>query len=576
MSNANINKNKKEQKAIPIGISDFKEIIEGNYCYVDKSLCIKELLDNRAKVTLLPRPRRFGKTLTLSMLRYFFEKSSESHAPLFEKLAIAQHPEIMKQQGQCPVIFFTFKEAKQADWENCYAKLSEVISNLFIEHNYLLELSTLTEKERAHFIALSEQNASYEVVTSSLKNLSFYLEQYHGAKPVVLIDEYDAPIHSGYGNGYYEKIIDFIRSFLGAGLKDNNALNFAVMTGILRVAKESIFSGLNHLAVYTILDDPFAKTFGFTQPEVDRLLQEYDLVDQAEEVRSWYNGYTIGTLHGVYNPWSLLNFLMLRKIGTYWLNTSDNQLIHQVLSASSASFKADLENLMAEKSIEKEIDALVNFQRLDHYVEAVWSLLLFSGYLTVISQRREDTDFYYELKIPNKEVFSFYKKTVLGWFSQRSDPDYYLSMLRALTAGELERFKDYFEMIVIHSLSSFDLRGDEQENFYHALVLGMLVSLSESHEVISNRESGFGRYDIMIIPKNISGGKPGIIIEFKRVNGRLKESLEQAVVSALKQIEEKQYQAQLEARGIKNIIKLGIAFEGKQCLVREAGEAPAA
>ena len=371
-----------QRRPLPMGISDFKKIRENGCYYVDKTLIIKELLESRSEVVLLPRPRRFGKTLTLSMLRYFFEKSSDSRAALFEKLAIAQHPEIMKHQGHYPVIFFTFKEAKNNSWESCYAKLAEVMSHVYKEHHYLLNASFFTHQERDDFNAILEKKAQLTVLSSSLKNLSSYLEQYHEVKPIVLIDEYDAPVHSGYEHGYYDKIIDFIRSFLGAGLKDNIALNFCVITGILRIAKESIFSGLNNVVVYSLIHNKYAESFGFTQNEVDELLKVYDLIELSDEIKRWYNGYTIGDNTEIYNPWSIINFVNNRELAPYWLNTSDNVLIKKLVTQSPPEVKQEFELLLTGHVIEKKLSESIVLTSLEREEGTLWSLLLQTGYLS--------------------------------------------------------------------------------------------------------------------------------------------------------------------------------------------------
>ena len=563
-----------QRRPLPMGISDFKEMREKNFYYVDKTLCIKELVEAQSKVVLLPRPRRFGKTLTLSMLRYFFEKSSDSRAALFEKLAIAQHPEIMKHQGRYPVIFFTFKETKNNSWESCYAKLAEVMSHVYKEHLYLLNASFFTHQERDDFNAILEKKAQLTVLSSSLKNLSSYLEQYHEVKPIVLIDEYDAPVHSGYEHGYYDKIIDFIRSFLGAGLKDNIALNFCVITGILRIAKESIFSGLNNVVVYSLIHNKYAESFGFTQNEVDELLKVYDLIELSDEIKRWYNGYTIGDNTEIYNPWSIINFVNNRELAPYWLNTSDNVLIKKLVTQSPPEVKQEFELLLTGHVIEKKLSESIVLTSLEREEGTLWSLLLQTGYLSCKEIFLKGRVLTAHLCIPNEEVRSFYDDLIEYWMTSNSSAFTYLNMLSALTSGQIESFKDYFTAVLLNSVGLFDTGGREAEKFYHALVLGMLVSLSETHEVISNRESGFGRYDIMIIPKQLTDAagrqKPGIIIEFKSVNKRTRETLKKAAQSALAQIEERQYQAQLLARGVKKIIKLAIAFDGKKSLIQEA------
>lgn len=563
-----------ENKPLPMGISDFKEMREKDFYYVDKTFCIKELVEAQSKVVLLPRPRRFGKTLTLSMLRYFFEKSNESQAALFDGLAVSQFPEIMKHQGQYPVIFFTFKEAKQPGWEACFTEIMRVIRHEYERHAYLLESNFLLAYDRTLFKNIMMQHDDPALYRSALKNLSYYLEQYHGVKPIILIDEYDAPVHGGYEHGYYDKIIDFIRSFLGAGLKDNNSLNFSVITGILRIAKESIFSGLNNIVVYSLINNKYAESFGFTQGEVDELLTAYNLTNLSEEIKHWYNGYTVGKNTGIYNPWSIINFVNNRELGPYWLNTSDNLLVKRLVTQSPPEVKQELELLLTGHALEKKLNESLVLTALEREEGALWSLLLQTGYLSCKEIFLKGRVLTALLCIPNEEVRSFYDDLIEYWMTHNSSAFTYLQMLAALTSGQIESFKDYFTAVLLNSVGLFDTGGQQAEKFYHALVLGMLVSLSETHDVISNRESGFGRYDIMIIPKELTGPdaahKPGIIIEFKSVNKRTKETLKKAAENALAQIEERQYHAQLVARGVKKIIKLAIAFDGKKSLIQEA------
>ncbi len=565
---------KKRKKHIPIGIDDFKELIEEYYYFADKTLFIKELLDSKAKVTLITRPRRFGKTLNLSMVRYFFEKILASASPqsdavdlrraLFAGLAIEQHADCMKHQGKYPVIWLTLKDVKTDAWDSCYDKICRVIASEFKRHFEALQpwLSELESGQIAEIIAGTASQAQYE---NALLDLSFYLERAYQSKVIILIDEYDAPVYAGYFNGYYNEVVNFLRGFLGAGLKGNISLNFGLLSGILRVAKESIFSGINNLEVCTLLRKDYDDKFGFLENEVADLFSYFDLQNRHDEVRQWYDGYRSGN-YLVYNPWSIINLIKNRgQIEPYWVNTSDNALITDRLKKSSSMMKEELEILVTGGKIKKPIQENITMPDIDSSEGALWEFLLFCGYLTFENYRREGRSFFAELSLPNEEVATVYETSFKQWFLDRSTMRDYTKMLENLVAGQPIYFKQMFERFSRETLSYFDVRGNEPEQFYHALVLGMLASLVQTHEVRSNRESGYGRYDVMIIPKDHQ--KSGIIIEFKNVEIQTHETLEMAAKNALKQIEERQYETELRARGIKTVLKFGIAFQGKESLV---------
>jgi hypothetical protein len=563
------------KKSLPIGISDFEKLISENYYFVDKSLFIKEILDNKAEVTLIPRPRRFGKTLNLSMLQYFFEATKKTQKHLFDNLEISKHPAIIQEhQGKYPVIFITFKDIKQLTWDSCYDKIQQLISNEFNRHSYLLEASGLNLTQKKDFEAIIDRTASQASYENSIKDLCEYLEKYHKQKPIILIDEYDSPIQAGFINNYYNDIINFMRGLLCAGLKDNNSLGFAVLTGILRIAKESIFSGVNNLDVCSILNSEYADKFGLTQDEVSKLLHYYGITDTSvaesiSEVKKWYDGYSTQTDISLYNPWSIINFAKKGGIfQPYWINTSSNDIVKELFLQGEIGLKRNIESMIAGNEIEKPVSENIVFQQVYSRTDAVWSFLLFSGYLTFTAWYLKDGLRYCKLKIPNEEVSSFYKEVVLDWLKEKLNFEDYTQMLQSLVSGDVEQFKEIFYDITLKSFSYFDIKGKEPENFYHAFVLGMLVSLEATHQVKSNRESGYGRYDVMLIPKNTQS--LGILIEFKKVNKRRNETLEIAADNALKQIYDKKYAAELESLGIKKILKLGISFEGKKCLIKEA------
>jgi predicted AAA-ATPase/PD-(D/E)XK nuclease superfamily protein len=551
-------------KRLPIGSTNFKEIIEKDYYYIDKTLLIKELLDRGNKVTLLPRPRRFGKTLNLSMLNYFFSNTEQAEH-LFVDTAIAQHPDCIAYQGKYPVIFITFKDVKVSNWQDAYAKIQGVIISEYDRLQKTL-MNSMTATERAYVDQILTRTALKDTCEKSLQILSNLLYHHYQKKVVILIDEYDAPIHAAFTHGYYKEMVEFIRNLFSAALKDNDALEFSVMTGILRTAKEGIFSGLNNLKVYSILQEPFSHHFGFTQREVDACLADYDLANKHQEIKSWYNGYQFANTT-IYNPWSILN--CMQDQGTlipYWSNTSDNALVKMLITKSDESIKTELESLLQEKTITKNIDEAFVFPGIERNENAIWSLLVFSGYLT--SARQELTtegSWLCELAIPNREVFILYKNLVSSSFQEILNDANIRSLREALIQGNGILFEEILQHYVLNSISVFDLPKNEPEKSYHLFVLGLLVTLQDSYDVVSNRESGFGRYDIMLIPKD--SAKRGIIIEFKRTLS--KETLEIAADKALEQIRTKQYVQELKKRGIKIMSAFGIAFKGKKVLLKQ-------
>jgi hypothetical protein len=555
------------KKNLPIGISDFETMIDANCYYIDKSLMIKEILETTSAVTLLPRPRRFGKTLNLSMLQYFFEKNKESKLHLFNGLAIAQDSKSMEHQGQYPIVFLTFKDVKSDEWEMCYKLLRLLISKEFARHAYLLNGDTLTFIEKKLFNDVMNLEADEAVYQNSLKDLIDYLARYHQKKVIILIDEYDTPVLAGYHLEYHKKVISFMRGFLGSGLKDQKDLFRAIITGILCIAKESIFSGLNNLDVCALMNDAYADRFGLLERDVHTMLEHYGLVDKIDEVRAWYNGYKSGQ-HTIYNPWSIIH--LIRNNGffqAYWVNTSDNQLIKDLALQADQTVKDDFQLLIEKKTINKTISDNIVFENLNSDTSTFWSLMLMTGYLTYQNKETVVETVKADLLIPNTEILALFKTIITGWFEQSAGKLHYDHLLASLVSGDITSFKKIFSRVVASCLSYFDVGGDEPERFYHAFVLGMLVSLMKTHAVKSNRESGYGRYDVMIIPHDKS--KPSIIIEFKRIDLPDKETLEQIAQEALQQIEDKQYEQELRDLGFTNIIKLGIAFQGKQVLVLE-------
>lgn len=547
-----------KQQEIPIGISDFRKMREDGYYYIDKTGFIRDVMNASAEVLLLPRPRRFGKTLNMSMLHYFFEKCDEDRSGLFQGLMV-YHDEVFSQLGTYPVISLTFKDVRNRNWTECQESLHEVIYQAYAQHRYLLESDALFSEEKEYIHQIIHRTLNAPGYQRSLKYLSDYLCRHHGKRVIILIDEYDAPVHAGYAHGYYEDVIVFLRNFLSGGLKDNPHLKKGVLTGILRVARESIFSGLNNPGVYTLLSPRFSEAFGFTEPEVKSLLKDYDMEAQYDKVSFWYNGYQFGKTV-IYNPWSVLNYIVNQgEPNTYWANTGNPAIIEALVTKGGTILREELGQLMENETIEKPVYEDIVMRNLETQEDLVWSFLLFSGYLKPIE--RVDSE-RYRLHIPNQEVRMIYRQLVRSWFTKRVESPKVENMLKALEAGNVEEFERYLTDIVEKVVSYHDTSEPEPEKFYHAFVLGLLVWLEGKYTVKSNRESGYGRYDVMLIPENRN--KQGIIIEFKKVDTYKKEKPEQALDKAMQQIEEKRYGAELEAAGVQNILKLAIAFRGKE------------
>jgi hypothetical protein len=578
-------------KKFAVGESDFKDIIKGNYYYVDKSLFIKEILDRGEKVILIPRPRRFGKTLNITMLKYFYDCCPEdlprvpgtpaadnkpvtpgnTYKSLFSSLAIANAgPQYLEKMGQHPVIFLTFKNIKEPDWETCRSKIKQLIQKEYLRHSYLLENQKLMSPEQDYFrrvIDLKGDQGDYE---NSLENLLIFLNRYYGQRAVILIDEYDAPVHAGFTCGYYDEVINFIRNFLCGGLKDTGQyLEKGVLTGIMRVARESIFSGLNNPGVFTFLSEEFNDKFGFTEKEVETLLTVFNVLDRYEEVQQWYNGYNFGG-RIIYNPWSITNFLSStgKELKHYWVNTSDNAIVDSLLSREGKELRKELEQLIRGESIEKAIDENIILKEVTRREDLLWSFLLMGGYLKQTDKRRDPASgkTFYKLSIPNEEVKITYTGIIDRYFSDKIENEQLEIMLKALIDGDIKLFEKMLKMIVLAVFSYHDFSG-EPEKVYHALVAGLLVWISNTHEIKSNRESGYGRYDIMIIPKDLA--KTGYVMEFKTVDTEENETVESAVKAALKQIAEKKYETELVQRGVKNYKKLAVVFNGKDVTVKK-------
>ena len=559
-------------RTVGIGIQDFSDIRKNNYFYVDKTPFIKEWWESGDSVTLITRPRRFGKTLNMSMLEQFFSIRYAGKGELFEGLSIWQEEKYRELQGTYPVISLSFANVKEEDYERTRYKICQLLENLYIKHSYLLDSDVMTQKDNDFFNRVSADMNDGDA-TMAIHQLSDYLTRYHGKKTIVLLDEYDTPMQEAYVRGYWEELVTFTRSMFNSAFKTNPYLERGMMTGITRVSKESIFSDLNNLKVVTTTSDEYADAFGFTEQEVFAALEEFGYVER-EKVKFWYDGFFFGALKDIYNPWSILNYLDTGKFTTYWANTSSNSLVGKLIREGSKGIKTEFERLLEGEHLITPIDEQIVYNQLNGSEKAIWSLLLASGYLKVLSYEEyekdgEDiTEPKYELAITNHEVKLMFRQMVRGWFDRvYSD---YNDFEKALLLGDVEAMNEYMNRVSSDMFSYFDTTTRiEPERFYHGFVLGLMVSLENRYIITSNRESGFGRYDIMLEPKNKE--EVAIIIEFKVFNTRRDKSIEDTVQAALQQIEDKNYEADLIARGVpkENIRKYGFAFRGKEVYIEE-------
>ena len=560
----------RKKKKLPIGISDFKEIIENNYYYFDKTKFIENILEDGSKVKLFTRPRRFGKTLNISMLKYFFDiKNKDENRKLFENLEISKS-EYFEKQGNFFVISISFKNYDAESWESGFNTIKNEIKLLYNEF-YLIR-DNLNQSDLADFDAiwLKKNNADW---INSLFNLTRYLYEISGKKVVVLIDEYDQPIIDSYIKGNYEKCIAFFKAFYGKVLKDNNYLEMGILTGILRVAKENVFSGLNNLEVHTILDDEFTEYFGIMENEVEKSLEDFDLKYELNDVQKWYNGYLFGEKK-VYNPWSIINFLNRGNLKSYWVNTSGNGLIKLYLQKLKNDVFDDFSKLLNKESILKRINNNMTFENLKtNFGKNIWNLFFHSGYLT-LADKYDVMKKNASIKIPNKEILEMFSEMFIEIYFK--DSETFLDMTDALTTGNIEKFKFELNKILLENIGIFDVIGIYKEQFYHGLMLGLILMLKNEYEISSNNFSGKGRYDLLLKPKNIFERKEGIIIELKAINidnlkldsEKIHEKLLNECEVALNQIEEKEYTSILKNAGIDNILKIGIAFFGKEFEVK--------
>lgn len=558
-----------ERKRLPIGISDYKMLIEEDYYYIDKTDFVRELIEAGSLITLLPRPRRFGKTLNLSMLRYFFERTEGNiYRPLFAGKQIEGWKDFDRYQGKYPVIMLTLKDCKGETFQGVLAQLAYEIKSEYQRHKYLLD-DALDDDDRKQFLCLLNREGSQEMMENSLGLLSKLLAVHWGTPPLVLLDEYDTPIHVAYDKGYYDGMIGFMRNFMSLVFKDNTDIFRGVLTGILRVSKESLFSGLNNIDVFSILDRSMNTAFGFTQEETDRMLADYQLMAYEKEVKDWYDGYLFGGTV-IYNPWSLLNYINRDgKLAPYWVNTGSDVLLRQLIANGPFDVRSEMEVFLKGGTIRCVINDKLSFPDLEVSSENIWSFMLYCGYLNASDPAMNAFDATeYTLQVPNREIAFVYRNIIKSWIDGSPVKNQRLEMmLRALLMGDIRSFERVLSEFVVNTLSYYDTAGRDVEKVYQAFLLGMLINLTD-YEVSSNREAGLGRYDILLRPKDTS--KRGIIMELKVCESRFGDTVEETLSSALQQIEDKNYAAVLQAAGIKDILCMAVTFDGKRVWVKTA------
>lgn len=547
-----------------------------NHCfYVNRTSFIKEWWESQDSVTLITRPRRFGKTLNISMLEYFFSNKYAGYGELFKGLSIWNEEKYRKLQGTYPVISLSFARVKENNYVTAREKISQILTNLYIQHSYLRDSDVLTNADRLYFDRMLAAEIRDSDLTSALYQLSDYMGRYYGKKVIILLDEYDTPVQEAYVNGFWEELAAFTRSLFNSTFKTNPYMERAIMTGITRVSKESIFSDLNNLKVVTTTSDEYAIAFGFTEEEVFTAMDEMGMAEK-EKVKTWYDGFMFGKYRDIYNPWSIINLLDTGKFNTYWANTSSNGLAGKLIREGNGNIKETFEILLKGGVIHSRIEEQIVYNQLDDNEEAIWSLLLASGYLKVVKAGEYIYDEYgdcaetdYELALTNLEVRLMFENMIKGWFQK--DRGSYNDFIKALLLGDKKAMNAYMNKVALNTFSYFDTgnhpSGEEPERFYHGFVLGLMVELRSRYVITSNRESGFGRYDVMLEPKNRADD--GILLEFKVFDGEEEQDLSDTAASALAQIKEKSYAASLTARGIpaEKIRSYGFAFQGKRVLI---------
>ena len=557
-------------QTISIGKQDFVSLRENHYFYIDKTDFIRQWWENADDITLITRPRRFGKTLNMNMLNCFFSRQYENRGDLFKGLSIWTDQKYQKLQGSYPVIFISFADVKQNNYKDAIQKIKNIIVDVYRQHRYLNKEDCFTENEKQQMMEITEKMDDV-TAQDALKNLSSYLNLLYGKKVLIFLDEYDTPMQEAYINGYWDEFTGFMRGLFNATFKTNPYLERAIMTGITRVSKESVFSDLNNLTVITTTSDQYADCFGFTEEEVFKTLDQFGMSDKKQIVKQWYDGFSFGPFKDIYNPWSITNYLKEKKLRPYWASTSSNGLISKLLQSASANMKTQLEELLNGKQIIVNFDEQIIFGQLEQDENAVWSLLVASGYLKVeeIEYKGMTLEPWYHLAITNLETISMFSNMFKGWFATASAN--YNEFIKAMLGGNVKAMNLYMNDIALATFSSFDVgkhfsQRSQPERFYHGFVLGLLVEVRDLYEIRSNRESGYGRYDVMLIPKTKEND--GIILEFK-VKESEEKTLEETVQTALAQIEAKKYDAELLELGVskEHIRHYGFAFEGKKVLI---------
>ena len=560
-------------RTISIGQQNFSELIVKNNFYVDKTMFIKEWWENGDDVTLITRPRRFGKTLTINMVETFFSVNYVGREDIFKDLSIWQDEKYQKLQGTWPVIALSFADIKEVTYEMAQYKINQLLANLYSRFRFIKDSPMLTTKDRDYWERVSV-NMNVSDASLVLHNLSEYLYRYYGKKVIILLDEYDTPMQEAYVYGYWEELTGFIRSFFNSTFKTNPCLERAIMTGIIGIRKESVFSDLNNLEVVTTTSKKYATSFGFTQQEVSKALEEYGLLEEEAEVKYWYDGFCFGNQREIYNPWFIINYLDKQEIDLYWANTNSDRLVNHLLQKSDADIKMIMEDLLTGNTYHTTLNEQIVFQQLNDKKSAFWSLLLASGYLRVehFEFNKNHGKIEYDLILPNQEVRIMFEQMIEEWFSEYTKE--YNDFVNALLKGDCKAMNHYMNRVTLETFSFFDSgkrpsESTEPERFYHGFVLGLLVELRDHYVVISNRESGFGRYDVMLEP--VHQEDDAIILEFKVYDPDEEQTLSDTVASALAQIREKAYAASLEAKGISSerIRSYGFAFEGKKVLIGE-------
>ena len=546
---------------IAIGESDFKMLRLKDSYYIDKSLFIKDIMDDASKVALITRPRRFGKTLNMSMLRYYFDCTQKYTKELFDGLKIMEQGEkYTSKQGYYPCIYMTLKDVTDTTYEKMLLSMKSAVLETYREHRYLLESDKIYDYEKAKINDILWAREDENAIKNSIRELVGYLYRHHEKPVILLLDEYDVPLQNAYVEGYYDEAVKFYKTFYGTTFKDNSYLEKTILTGVSRVAKESIFSGANNFKVFTVMDDEFSDDFGITREEMKKVIADFDIHENEQEIKEWYDGYTIGNTEGIYNPWSILNYLTDRKLIPYWVNTSSNDIIKLILK-NSTTIKQQIEKLLKDEAIEVEINQETVIVGIENNESNIWGLLLGTGYLKIV-ETVNISEGLYKVKIPNNEIKELFRGIIREWFKDKVIGNNLRTILNDLITLNLEEFEEKFKILTMQMFSYMDVGENTAENFYHAFALGMLVGLKDSYYVNSNRESGMGRYDIMLEPREKNGN--AFILEFKVYKKDKEKDLEETIANAKKQIEEKQYEASLKERGFTNITKIVFAFNGKE------------